>query len=179
MNAFQIQQTLKGTPYVSIPWIQRRFGLAYAQAKDFLAQLQLRGWAEKKAQGIRYPVREENLRLRYLDRSEVDDLIMDITYDCGCALRLLKKGKCVTIDEMEEDIDSEEDAIAAIKILEQHQLIYKVDDVYFSCVSDKTLEALGAVARSKRRGFLRGNSSDDLEKLMQLRDYFDILFEDD
>ena len=42
MNAFQIQQTLKGTPYVSIPWIQRSFDLTYSQAKEFLAQLQLR-----------------------------------------------------------------------------------------------------------------------------------------
>ena len=27
MNAFQIQQSLAGMPYVSIPWIQREFGL--------------------------------------------------------------------------------------------------------------------------------------------------------
>lgn len=176
MNAFQIQQTLKGMPFVSIPWIQRCFGLTYSKAKEFLAQLQLRGWADKKAQGIRYPVREENLRLRYLDRSEVDDLIMDISQDCGCALRLLKKGKCATFAELEEDIGSEEGTTAVIEILEHHKLINKVDDVYFSCVSDKTLEALGSVARSKRRGVYR---SGDLEKLMQLREFFDILFEDD
>lgn len=179
MNAFQIQQSLAGMPYVSIPWIQREFGLTYSQAKTFLAQLQLRGWADRKVQGNRYAVRKENLRLRFLDRSEVDDLIMDISKDCGSVLRLLKKGKCVTFSEINDDINDDEDTARAIAILVKHKLIYLVDDVYFSCVSDKALEALGAVSRAKRYGRYGREESMDLEKMMQMREYFDILFEDD
>ena len=179
MNAFQIQQTLEGVTYVSVPWIQNTYGLAYSRAKEFLAQLHLRGWVGKNPQGNRYPVLKENLRLRFLERSEVDDLILNISDDCGCALKLLKNGKCVTFKEMVEEVTDEEDTIKAIGILETNKLIYKVEDVYFSCVSDKTLEILETVGRSKRRGFGRSEVSLNLEKRLQLREMFDILFEDD
>lgn len=177
MNALQIQQTLVGRDYVSIPWIQNTYGLPYSQAKEFLAQLQLRGWVEKKVQGTHYLVRKENLQLRRLERKEVDSLIRDVSYDCGCVLRLLKKGKCADFGELESTIDDADDTIAAIEVLEKHKLIYRADGVYFSCLSDKEADVLVSLSRQKRHGFFQGEDSDDLGKIRKMRLLFNALFD--
>lgn len=179
MNAFQIQQKLTGVPCVSVPWIQREFGLTYGQAREFLAQLQLRGWAGKTVQGNRYPVYRENLRLRFLERGEVDGLIVDINHDCGCILRFLKEGKNATFDELNELINDEEDTTEAIKILEKHRLVYLIDDVYFSCVSDKTADVMMAMARTKNRYHSLESMLEDADKMKKMREFFDALFADD
>ncbi|MBE6958178.1 MAG: hypothetical protein E7447_03375 [Ruminococcaceae bacterium] len=180
-NALQIQEALKGEKYVTIPWLQLNYDMTYTEAKQFLQQLQNRGWVDTNAEGIRYAVRHKQLCLRKVQRSEVDKLYLNMTNDCILALTCLEKqeGAGATKRELERAIHGDEDTDEAISTLLKHKLIYQVDELYFLTVSKRTVQVLALVEMEKRRAVMRRKISDSGDKDAEIKKLYDPLFEDD
>ncbi len=179
VNAYTIQEKIRKESYISVPWIQRKFALSYKDAVNFLNLLIKRGWIAGEAEGIRYAVHEENLKLRKIRRDEIDIIIADITLDCIpgllCILRHVADG--ATYEEMREAIRGEEDTEKTIGILRKNNLIYEFDGVYFSCISNKTFKVLVDVVKHKREiGESQCERPDEVEKMRKL---FDPLFSEE
>jgi hypothetical protein len=180
INAFTIQQRLGQLESVSIPWIQMEYSLSYRDAKAFLNQLISRAWVGKHPCGIYYAVRPENLRLRVIDRSEVDVLFEKVTTDCVSALQCIREKKGgATFDELVSAVRGDEDTRDALETLQELNLIYKADELYFSCVSDKTIKVMGDVEAEKRRMEMHRKIRTGMEDMEKCRRLFDALFDEE
>ena len=182
LNALKIQEILKKKTCVSIPWIQKTFSFDYKDAKEFLRLLIKRGWVESRSRGVEFAVLKENLRLRKLDCDEVDLLIEDITTDCVSALRCMEGDPeeiGATFSDIEADVHGTDDTHAAIKVLTGHRLIYKAGDCYYPAVSKQTVRVLDQVANAKRHTELRRRITGKEDFNKSLREFFDVLFEDE
>ena len=179
--ALDVQDTLKGESFISIPWIQLKYELGYPQARRFLEQLIIRGWIEKLPIGVQYAVKKENLLLRKIKRTEIDKIIEDITYDCMYVIEAVQKrsSQGVSFSELSHVVRGEDAAKEALKILTELNLIYYYDERFFSCVSRVTNEVLSNVVKMKRSNELSKRitgKKDDVEKTAKL---FDPLFDDE
>ena len=143
LSALSIQETLKSIDVISIPWIQSQYNLTYSQARQFLEQLILRGWAKKEQSGIEFKVQKENLCFRKIERCEINDLMEDMSLNCIYILECVKMKNAtgVSIDELKSEL-RRNNAKEVIEILMEHNLIYCVKDRYFARVSQMTVEVL-------------------------------------
>ena len=169
VNAYLIQETIRQKEYVTVPWVQRTYGLDYKDAVNFITLLQRRGWVESTPRGIRHPVKKGCFFLRKIARNEVDGLIEDITLDCVAALTCIQK----KVAGVQGVSDTEE----AVKILNEHNLIYLVNDLYFVTVSQETVSVLSQVVNRKRRMEANRRMSGKSDSNGVLIHLFDVLFE--
>ena len=182
INALVIQEILKKKDSVSVPWIQTEFSLDYKDAKEFLRHLMNRGWVETQTEGIEYAVIRQNLRLRKLERKEVDSLIEDMTNDCVSALQCIidsEDSRGATMVQLIDEVKGHDDTREALEILTNHNLVYKVKDSYLSTVSNTTVQVLESVVKMKRHSDLRRRITGKDDEQASLRKLFDVLFEGD
>lgn len=180
VNAYLIQEKIKQLEYVTVPWIQKEYGLNYREAKEFLSFLHRRGWIESHATGFEYLVIQNNLQLRKIVREEVDGLIEDITFDCIDALTCIqKRSACgASYSEIEAAVRGDDDTKDALKILNDHKLICLFQEMYFATVSKRTIEVLSDVVSEKRKNEVYGKLSGNAENNKQLEKMFEVLFDD-
>lgn len=180
VNAYLIQDKIKQLEHVTVPWIQKEYGLDYKEAKEFLTFLQRRGWIESHPIGIEYLVIHNNLQLRRIVREEVDGLVEDITSDCIAALTCMqKRSTCgASYSEIEAAVRGDDDTKDAIKILNNHKLICLFQEMYFTTVSKRTIGVLSDVVSEKRKNEANKRLSGKVENNKQLGKLFDVLFDD-
>lgn len=179
INGYTLQKLLKQQEFVSVPWLQTELGLQYRDAKELLQLLMLRGWIKKEADGNRYPVVKENMKLRPILRCEVDTLCREITPDCAAALqRIRKSSEGATFSEIVSAVKGDETTKATIAVLTENRLAYEVDGLYFVCVSAKAVKVLTAVANAKRYSSARRRLNLDSDEAKELKSLFEELFEE-
>ena len=180
INALQIQEDLRNMKYVTIPQLQLTYGMSYGEAKEFVEQLQKRGWVSSETKDIRYTVYPKRLCLRRIRRDEVDGLYEDLTNDCILALTQMQKleGEGAAFRDLERAVHGDDDTNAAIRILLKHKLIYQCEELYFLTVSRKTVDVLWSVDMEKRKTALRRKMSDSTDHDREIKKLFDVLFED-
>ncbi len=180
INAVMIQEELEGRCFVTVPWIQMKYGLDYTEAKAFLQHLIRRGWVEPNADGIQYPILHDNLCLRRLTRDEVDPLIANVTSDCVSALHRIQKnmGMGASYSELSSAVRGDDDITEAVKILTDHKLIYLWDNLYFTMVSKETVSVLAEMVRAKRHAEVGRRMADITENVKSIKSLFDVLFDD-
>lgn len=177
VNAYLIQEKIRNQRYVTVPWIQKEYGLGYKEAVEFLRLLKNRGWVAPLPVGVQFPVVKGNLCLRKLARNEVDGLIEDITVDCVTALECIqKKEGGASYQDVHSAVRGDDDTDDALKILKEHQLIHRINELYFTTVSRKTVEILAAVVQGKRRSIAARRATGKAEDIGALRRLFDPLF---
>jgi len=178
MTIFTLQDKLRKLSFVSVPQLQMDFEFTYKEAKAFLQELHNRGWVEKEPQGNRYCVRTEQLRLRCIDRSEVDGLIEDIDSDCIALLLELQKhrGRGVEMEDLMDVLDDEDDVTRALYMLTKNRLVYISNSAYCLCISPKTVKALSEMVRAKRQAELAKRITGKNAERVNLRKFFDGLF---
>lgn len=179
MTIFTLQDTLRKMPYVSVPQIQQDFGLTYKEAKVFLGELLDRGWVEKEPEGNRYPVKAEQLRLRSIERNEVETLIDEMDMNCVAVLQYILKQRALgaEFDEIVNTLDDKEDATKTIYLLTKNRLIYIHEESYFLCVSQKVVKVLSDVVRAKRSWELGRRITGKETDRSHVRRMFDCLFQ--
>lgn len=180
INAFVIQERLRKTDYVTVPQIQKEYGLDYGDAKHFLDILIKRKWAEAEPKGMRHAVIHKNLHLRKLEREEVEGIIEDISYD-GVALLRIEKEDFNGINSFNEKkliAYDDDETKEAIEFLDKHRLIRIIGDEAFVSVSRKTVDVLSEVAKRKRRSETRSRLSPQTVSTDSLKKLFDVLFTD-
>ncbi len=171
-NGLILQEILRNEDYVSVPWIQQRFSLSYADARRFLDNIINRGWAMIAGDGLRYKIYPKNMKLRKLERSEVDGICKEINRYSATVLCLLKERDGITFKDAEDKLKGEETARDALVVLQQLNLIYLYNERYFRCVSDRTIGVIDKVASRKR--FSSGDEEGGNSSLKML---FDTLFD--
>lgn len=153
INALELQERLRENKYISIPWLQVEYDMEYRDAKALINQLAIRGWVQMMFGSNKYKVIKDNLLLRKIKKSEVDDLIEEIDMEGAAALiflcRMIEDG--ATIDDLEDEMGCDEDAAIAVDLLRNHELIYDFNGLYFSRVSEETAKVLMTVVRAKRQ----------------------------
>ena len=181
INAYLIQEKIKQMEYVTVPWIQLEYRLDYRGARGFLDILQKRGWVDPLPEGIKYPVIPINLQLRKISREEVDGLIEDITDDCVEVLTRIQVNapNGTPYSDIEMTVRDEDDTQTALRILNDHKLIYFVNDLYFAIVSNKTIDILSDVANEKRISQISRKRAQQNPEQNRLQKLFDSLFEDE
>lgn len=137
-----IQEQLRDKNGVSVPMLQYGYGLRYSQAREFLRQLQLRGWVSPTCRGVEFRVRKRKLFMRCLEHHEVAHLMVNYSNDCRDALEQAALGGA-TFGELERAVRGEEDTKHAIHDLTDMKLLWKEGDLYFSRVSNQTVSILG------------------------------------
>ncbi len=167
INAYTICSRLRSCDTVSVPGIQKAYGLDYCQAREFLQQLIYRGWVSQCPSGIFYSVRKENLTLRRIHPSEKEALAADLTPDCGLAIACIHKNGGADLEQLTDAVRGEEDTQEAISILLNKNLIYKHENMYFLCVSSRAADALEDIQDIKRRNRLlnRDSGKDAIDKI--------------
>jgi len=178
VNALDIQEMLKNTDAISVPWIQSKYELSYHEAKAFLKQLIVRGWVKEEPNGIQYDVVKDNLCLRKIERLEVNKLIENITSDCVSALNCIQKKNATgaSLGELISAVRGDDDTNAAIKILTDHRLIYCVAGNYFSRISQVTIKILSDVVKMKREREVNRRMSGKVVDDKDILKLFDELF---
>jgi len=181
VNGYTIQQKMKTVKSVSVPWIQVTFDLDYRDAKAFLQQLITRGWVEKTPQGIQYPVKTGNLRLRPILRSEVAGLIADIDSDCVTALSCIRKGGAMgaTLREITSAVKGDDDTKDALAILIKRKLIYQHEEAYYATISEQAVDVLAELALMKRRHEMKTKMTGIIADQEEFTELFEVLFYDD
>lgn len=176
-NIYNIHNRILQQDSVSVPWIQKEYGLSFDEALSFLEQLKYRGWIGEGASGISYKVLRENMKLRKIRREEVDILYEKIEDRLVTALNHIINKDGATVGSMKLalfDSGEEEEVLNILQIL---QLVYQYNDCYFSCVSQRTAEVLQRVCRAKRENERKsriGIMRDDAE----VKKEFEALFEE-
>lgn len=178
VSALDIQEALKNTDAVSVPWIQSKYELSYYEAKAFLEQLIVRGWVKEEPNGTRYEVLQDNLCLRKIERTEVNKLIENINSDCISALNCIQKKNATgaSFGELTSAVRGDDDTNAAIKTLTNHMLIYCVAGNYFSRVSQVTIKVLSDVVKMKREREVNRRMNGKVEDDRDIIRLFDELF---
>ncbi len=174
LNAYTIQERIRKQDFVSILWIQTEFGLNYKEAKGFLAQFQKRGWVSKNSENFLYEVQKENCRLRFITKIEVETLYEMISSRSVKALQCMQERDGAGEMAMRR-ITHDDDEV--LELLQELDLCYFYDGLYFSCVSKKTVDVLEKMVEYKRHRSLRkslGTKEDD----SALWAIFAALFED-
>lgn len=180
MNGYTIQQALKQRSYVSVPWLQVEYDLQYAEARELLRRMTARGWLRKEAEGNQYQVVAENLKLRNINKPEVDAICTALTAGCIGVLKYIqKKPDGATMAELVAALKDEDDARQAVTVLLEKNLIYCVDGVYFNCIPAKAVQVLQRVWDTKRRSMMRRRMSDEAQEPLDFGELFDELFGDD
>lgn len=178
VNALKIQRSLEGMETVSVPWIQTEYDLDYFSAKSFLEQLVSRGWIKSEPEGIFYSVISDNLKLREIAKNEVDTLFEEVTGDCISALNCVSRNGRAFFKQIEVAVRGEDDTKEAIATLLKNNLLYLCGNIYYCCVSEKTIKVLTEVVKGKRQlesSKGRKNEEDEIKKIKSL---FDELFDE-
>lgn len=178
ITVFTIQQQLQENAFISIPRIQKDYGLTYTQGRRFLQNLLDRGWVEEKAVGIRYRIRKDMLKLRKIRKDEVEDLTDTITTDAANALMAIVKGNGIEFDEVEDRVSGREDTRKALELLVNKDLIFCCRNRYYSCVSGRTAKVLKDVASEKECMTARSRILKKEMDISVLLEKFRVLFEE-
>lgn len=180
INALAIQENLRGRDFVTVPWLQWEYRLSYPEAKEFMRRLIQWGWVESTPQGIWYSVVEGNMRLRKLRREEVDPLLEALSSDCINALRCIQSHapEGADFDAVSDAVHGDDDAEEALQTLMERTLVYKANELYFPCVSQKTVRVLVEASQRKRRFGHRGSIYSGGEDAAAIRRLFEDLFGD-
>ena len=168
-NALLIQEKLKNEYGVSVPWLQIEYNISYNEAKKCLRQLIDCSWVCNEPEGIEYRVLHQNLRLRKIKRSEVVDLIEDITPFCVVVLECIqKKNEGIALSELSSPDRDEARTRDVLRILLEHNLIFSFNGKYYKCVSKDTIDVLSRVVMADEKEL-------DLDVIVR---FFDKLFEE-
>ena len=178
INVFAIQQRLRAGAFVSVPRIQKTYGLNYCQAKRFLQNLIDRGWVEEKPKALRYRIRHDMLKLRRIRKEEVNDLLDAITSDAVNALDCVIHHPGAEFKTLEDAVRGKDDTVAAVTVLVERDLIYCYKEHFYPCVSGKTAKVLKDVAFAKERIASRNRMLKGEEDFSKLLVMFNVLFED-
>lgn len=153
INALTMQQTLRERESVSVPWLQQTFGLSYREAKEMAENLAYRGWIGEKPAGVFFPVIPENLKLRPLERKELDTLFSVYSGDCNTAMAVLqeKGSQGASFAELSKRVRSDADTDMAMTILTGIGLAYEYKEIYFSCIPANGFCILEEMLEMRRR----------------------------
>lgn len=178
LNGFTIQQKLKQMKKINHPMLQAELGLSYGEAKELLGELLSREWIEKAEEGGYYKIKEDNLRLRKIERSEVDILFRDIDYESISIMRKLSEKGCLTENALYPSPLRRVKGKTVLSRLCGMRLIYEGKSGYFLCISAKALEVMAEVLSDKDILFEDSEGEVDEELLEKIKSKYDELFED-
>lgn len=183
INAYMIQEKIRKRKNVTVAGLQKEFSLDYREAKEFLNILMRKGWIESIPNGLEYTVTPKNMRLRKIERREVDALIEDLTPDCVTILLCIQRK--ADAGALHSDVSTalrfDGDLEESLKILNKHNLIHESDEKYFLSVSKETIKVFSSVAKIKKQGELSRrfmNKPEKADDTKALRKLFDELFDE-
>lgn len=171
-NAYIIQEELKKAEFITVPQVQREYGLSYFEAKEFMEILMEKEWIKPASCG-KYSVIRENLRLYKITREDVPRIIEIASFNTAMLLRQLRNKNGV--GEAFRGAGHGRTTEKGLKILEKHKLIYKIGDLYYLAVSRKTVDVIMDVAFRKECDKNEDEYPSDYESLVRL---FGVLLDD-
>ncbi len=125
------KETFKGEERISLPLLQKTFGLSYKDAKDFYKELSLRKWVGRYAQGIFYPVNTAYIAGRELESGEYDRLARNLDEDeltLFCAIaRKNRMGEGFVPEDPQEELMA--------KVFASQSLLHRFEGAYFVSLS--------------------------------------------
>ena len=133
-DMYLLQNRLKTEGGCSLPQLMLWCGLDYPAASSLLRQLIRRGWVSGRAEGVRYGVQPENLRLRKLRRREAECLFPKMNrYEVALLVRISEECGVdrLPLDRAARSISRAEEALEELK---KRRLIYCYDGKYFPCI---------------------------------------------
>ena len=159
--------------------IMAEFGLDYSSAKEFLAELIDRCWIEKEGEGGYYTVIPENMKLRRIERKEVDTLYGELNYELINIMRRISEAKYLTEEELYASAIRRVKGKSFLTKLVKLRLISQCRDGYMLCVSTAAVDVMADVVAAKELIFDGDEGLTDEEAEADIKKKFDILFDDE
>ena len=149
-NIYNTQNKILEQESVSVPWIQKEFGLSYAEAQALLAKLKHFGWVCERPEGINYKLQKEYMKIRKIEHPDISPIQEALSDTLITLLQNFIKKEGSTqkdVNSLLYDADEVEETINKALSL---NLAYFYNERYFCCVSARTLEIFRRAYRAKR-----------------------------
>lgn len=177
LNGFIIQEKIRQQKRISHPMIQAEFCLDYNEAKEFISELIYLGWVEKEEGGRYYRVMPDNMKLRRIERSEIDSLFDGVDFECVNIMRRLQEAGRLTDEQLYTSPIRRIKGKGILTKLLKLRLISEARDGYILCISAAAVDVLAEVVASKEMELEGDGAELDEFAVANIKKKFEALFD--
>ena len=175
-DRLELEDALRKRDAVSVPWLQKEYGLTYAQARPLVSELVSMLILEGESDGLEFSVIHRNLVFRRLERNEFDPLYNAFVASDIRLLEAIVKNKKSTFEELAKRDRTKtmlsKSTSEKLQMFLEYRLISEINGYYVPRISEFTVEVLCEI-------FLRkANTKQTAEEKKYVAMLFERLFDE-